>query len=47
LALQNGWNSDGAKKLRDFTQRVLEGKRYRISGASIWNDSYIQELLRY
>ncbi len=46
-ALQNGWNSNGANQLREFAQGVLEGRQYRISGASIWNDSYIQELLRY
>lgn len=44
-ALQNGWNSDGANQLRDFAQGVIEGKKYRTSRVSMWNDKYIQELL--
>lgn len=44
-ALQNGWNSNGANELRDYAQGVLEGRRYRTSGVSAWNDNYIQELL--
>ncbi len=43
--LQNGWSSGGANQLRDFAQGILEGRRYRTSGISIWNDNYIQELL--
>jgi len=46
-ALQNGWNSNGANQLRDFAQGVLDGKQYRTSGVSMWNDSFIQELIGY
>ncbi len=44
-ALQNGWSSGGSSELRDYAQGVIEGKRYRTSGVSVWNESFIKELL--
>lgn len=44
-ALQNGWNSDGADKLHDIAKGVLEGKRFRTTGQSIWNDKIIDKIL--
>ena len=45
-ALQNGWNSDGANQLRDFTRGVLEGKRYRVSRMNMWSEEFIESLLK-
>jgi hypothetical protein len=45
-ALQNGWTSDGANKLQDIAQRILDGRRFRTSGVNRWNDKFIQEILR-
>ncbi len=44
-ALQNGWTSNGANQLQDFSQRIIEGRKFRTSGVKIWNDRFIQELL--
>ncbi len=45
-ALQNDWTSDGANLLRDYAQGILKGRRYRTGPLSMWNNEYIQELLR-
>jgi len=44
-ALKNGWTSNGANQLQDIAQRILEGRRFRTSGVSMWNDKFIQDLL--
>lgn len=44
-ALRNGWTSEGANDLQEIAQGVLEGKRYRTSGRTIWSDKYINGLL--
>ncbi|KKL55330.1 hypothetical protein LCGC14_2256500 [marine sediment metagenome] len=44
-ALQHGWTSDGANSLEEYSQGVLDGRRYRTGNVSMWNESYINELL--
>lgn len=44
-ALKNGWASNVANQLQDIAQRILEGRRFRTSDVSMWDDKFIQDLL--
>lgn len=41
-AMQNGWTPDGADQLKDISQGVLDGKRYRIDKRHHWRKDIIE-----